>query len=91
MLWVFCIFILETIKDIGDVSWLKITVIGITGLVGVTSAFRFYLDSTRQVYIHRSRFPDNNAHKLKKCILLLNYYNVTIISPVGGRLPHGRQ
>ena len=68
MLWVFCIFILETIKDIGDVSWLKITVIGITGLVGVTSAFRFYLDSTRQVYIHRSRFPDNNAHKLKKYI-----------------------
>ena len=56
MLWVFCIFILETIKDIGDVSWLKITVIGITGLVGVTSAFRFYLDSTRQVYIHRLSF-----------------------------------
>ena len=30
---------------------LKITVIGIIGLGGVTSAFGFYLYSTRQVYI----------------------------------------
>ena len=29
---------------------LKITVVGITGLGGVTSAFGFYLDSTGQVY-----------------------------------------
>ena len=44
---------------------LKITVIGITGLGGVTGAFGFYLDVTRQVYIHRLRFPNSNAHKLK--------------------------
>ena len=37
---------------------LKITTIGIIGLGGVTSAFGFYLNSTRQVYIHRLRFSD---------------------------------
>ena len=72
-------------------SLLKITVVGITGLCAVTSAFYYYAESTRQVYIHRLRFPDNNAHKWKKYILLLNFYNVTIIAPVEGRLPHGRQ
>ena len=41
-----------------DQGGLKITVIGIIGLDGVTSAFSFYLYSTRQVYIHRLRFPD---------------------------------
>ena len=41
-----------------DQGGLKITVIGITGLGGFTIAFGFYLDSTRQVYIHRLRFPD---------------------------------
>ena len=45
-------------KDINLRYILKITVIGITGLGGVISAFGFYLDSTRQVYIHRLRFPD---------------------------------
>ena len=68
------------------------TVVGITVLGGVTSSFWCYLVSTRQVYIHRLRFPDNNAHKLKKYIFkLLNYYNVTISAPVRGQLPHGRQ
>ena len=37
---------------------LEITVIGIIDLGGVTSAFGFYLYSTKQVYIHRLRFPD---------------------------------
>ena len=37
---------------------LKIAVIVITGLGGVTSAFGLYLYSTRQVYIHRLRFTD---------------------------------
>ena len=27
----------------------------------------------------------------RNVFLLLNYYNVKIIAPVGGRLPHGRQ
>ena len=27
----------------------------------------------------------------RNIFLLLNYYNVTIIAPVGGQLPHGRQ
>ena len=46
------------------------TVIGITGLGGFTSTFGLYLDSTMQVYIHRLRFLDSNAYKLKKYILL---------------------
>ena len=49
---------------------MKITVIGITHIGRVTSAFGFYLDSTTKVYIHRLRFPGNNDHKLRKYLLL---------------------
>ena len=37
---------------------LKMIVIVIIGIGGVTSAFGFYVYSTRQVYIHRLRLPD---------------------------------
>ena len=66
-------------------------VIANTGLCGVTSTFGFYLDSTRQLYIQRLRFPDSNAHKLKKYIFYYKLYNALIIAPIGVWMNHGRQ
>ena len=50
--------ILEEEVSLGVARSLKITVIGIIGLGGFTSAFGFYLYRTRKVCIHRLRFPD---------------------------------
>ena len=53
-IWPYCYWSILICEEIH----LEITVIGIIGLGGFTSAFGFYLYSTRQVYIHRLRFPD---------------------------------